>query len=56
MEFEERYKNLQELKEEAENEIEIIKKRLEQVDENYRWENAIFNKIVGILKRVKISP
>ena len=29
MEFEERYRTLQELKDEAENELEIIKKRLE---------------------------
>jgi hypothetical protein len=56
MEFEERYRNLEELKDEAENELEIIKKRLEQADPNYRWENAIFNKIVVVLKRVKVSP
>lgn len=56
MEFEERYRNLQELKDEAENELEIIKKRLEQADPNFKWENAIFNKIVAVLKRVKVSP
>lgn len=50
MEFEEKYKTLAELKDEAENELEIIKKRLESVDQTYKWENAIFNKIVTILK------
>ena len=56
MEFEERYRNLQEIKDEAENELEIVKRRLEQIDPNFKWENAIFNKIVGVLKRAKVSP
>jgi len=56
LEFEERYRNLEDLKEEAENELEIVKKRLEHVDLNYKWENAVFNKIVAILKKVKVSP
>ena len=56
LEFEERFRNLQDLKDEAENELEVIKKRLESVDPSYKWENAVFNKIVAILKRVKVSP
>jgi hypothetical protein len=44
------------MKDEAETELDIIKKRLELVDVNYKWENAIFNKIVATLKRVKVSP
>lgn len=56
MEAEEKLRTLQELKEDTENELEVISKRLEQVDDNFRWENAIFNKIVMTLKRVKVSP
>ncbi len=56
MEFEERFRHLQDLKDEAENELEIITKRLESVDINFKWENAVFNKIVVILKKVKVSP
>lgn len=44
------------MKEDTENELELISKRLESVDQNYRWENAIFKKIVAVIKRVRISP
>jgi hypothetical protein len=56
MEFEEKYKNLSELRDEAENELEIVKKRLESVDPSYKWENAVFNKIVMTLKKYRVSP
>lgn len=56
MEAEERLKTLQEIKEDIENEYEIIRKRLEAVDPQFKWENAVFNKIVATLKRYKVSP
>jgi hypothetical protein len=56
MEAEEKLRTLQEMKEDTENELEVISKRLEQVDNNFRWENAIFKKIVTTLKRVRVSP
>lgn len=34
----------------------MLRKRLELVDDSFRWENAVFNKIVSTLKRYKVSP
>lgn len=34
----------------------MIRKRLESVDPHFKWENALFNKIVSILKRHRVSP
>ena len=56
MEAEEKMRNLQEGKDDLENEYEVIRKRLEQVDPQFKWENAIFNKLVAILKRHRVSP
>jgi len=56
MEAEEKLRNLLEIKEDLENEYDVIRKRLELLDQNYKWENAVFNKIVMTLKRVRVSP
>lgn len=40
----------------AEAELEIVKKRLEISDPNFKWENQIWNKIIATLKRHNISP
>lgn len=56
MEAEEKLKTLQEVKEDIENEYEVVRKRLEIVDPAYKWENAVFNKIVATLKRFRVSP
>jgi len=56
MEAEEKLKTLQEIKEDLENEYEVIRKRLELIDPAFKWENAVFNKIVATLKRFKVSP
>ena len=48
-------KYLQELKDEVEEEHEILKKRLEAFDPVFRWENQVFTKIALIIKRAKIS-
>ncbi len=56
LEAEESLRNLQESKDDLENEYEVIRKRLENVDPQFKWENAIFNKIVLILKRNRVSP
>lgn len=56
MEADERLKVLQEMKEDLENEYEIVRKRLEQIDPQFKWENAVFNKVVALLKRYKVSP
>ena len=39
-----------------EEEFDIVKRRLEMRDSSYRWENAIFQKIANLLKRLNISP
>jgi hypothetical protein len=44
------------MKDDAENELEVLKRRLENVDQNFKWETAVFNKIVAILKRYRVSP
>ena len=49
MEAEERLRILQESKDDLENEYEVVKKRLEQIDPQFKWENAVFNKVVGVL-------
>ena len=56
MEAEERLKVLMEMKEDLENEYEVVKKRLENIDPHFKWENAVFNKVVAVLKRYKVSP
>lgn len=56
LEAEERMRNLQETKDDLENEYEVVRKRLEQVDPQFKWENAVFNKVVGVLKRHRVSP
>lgn len=55
-ESEEKLRLVQEARDELENEYELVRKRLEQVDPQYRWENAVFGKIVAILKRHRVSP
>jgi len=55
-ESEEKLRLVQEARDELENEYELVRKRLEQVDPQYRWENAVFGKVVGILKRHRVSP
>ena len=47
---------MRESKEDLESEYEMLKQRLETVDVSFRWENAIFNKIVATLKKYKVSP
>ncbi len=39
-----------------ENEYEVVRRRLEAVDPQFRWENAVFNKVVAVLKRHRVSP
>ncbi len=56
MEAEEQLRYMQELKDEIEEEHEIVKKRLEAFDPVFRWENQVFSKIALVLKRAKISP
>ena len=56
MEAEEKLKTLQEMKEDVENEYEVLRKRLELIDPGFKWENAVFNKIVATLKRYRVSP
>lgn len=54
--YEEKLKLYEEIRIDAENELEIIKKRLEIVDPSFRWENAIFNRIIAVLKFKRVSP
>lgn len=46
----------QEAMQDLQNEYEVVRKRLERVDSQYAWENAIFNKVVATLKRHRVSP
>lgn len=45
-----------EAKEQIEEELEIITKRLERLDPIFKWENSIFAKIGSILKRARVAP
>ena len=40
----------------TEAELEIVKRRLEQADAEYAWEQSIMNRIIISLKRYRISP
>lgn len=52
----EKLKMYEEIRIDAENELEMVKKRLEIVDPTFKWENAIFNTIIAKLKAYHISP
>ena len=39
-----------------EGEYDVLKLRLESIDPNFKWENDVFNKVVAILKRYRVSP
>lgn len=56
MEFEDKLKIQKEQYDDLESEYEALKLRLESVDQNFKWENAVFNKVVAQLKRFKVSP
>lgn len=43
-------------KEQLEEEFEIIKTRLENLDQTFKWENSIYKKVANILKRAQVSP
>lgn len=43
-------------KENLEEEFDIIKKRLENFDPLFKFENQIYQKIANILKRANVSP
>lgn len=56
LEAQERLRELTEIKEQTEDELEMIRSRLEALDPQFKWENEIFGKIVGILTKCKVSP
>ena len=56
MEAEDKQRQMQEIIDDTESELEVVRKRLEQFDPNFKWEMAVFNKIVAVLKRVRVSP
>ena len=47
---------MQEQRDDLENEYEVVRKRLEHCDPQFKWENGIFTKIVTVLKRYRVSP
>jgi len=55
-EAEEKLKAVLEDKEAIEEEFEIVKRRLENFDHVFKWENAIYQKVANILKRAGVSP
>ena len=52
----EKLKLYEEIKIDVENELEVIKKRLELVDPLFKWENSVFNKVISVLKLKRVSP
>jgi chromosome segregation ATPase len=56
LEAEEKLRAMQEQRDDLENEYEVVRKRLEHCDPQFKWENAIFTKIVTVLKRFRVSP
>lgn len=56
MEAEVNLRSMKEAKEQALEEYDIIKKRLEAFDPVFRFENSVFAKIAKVLLRAKISP
>ena len=56
LEADAKYGVLQETKDQVEEEMEVIKRRLEHFDETYKWENKVFKKIAQVLQRAHISP
>jgi hypothetical protein len=56
MEAQEKLRELNEIKEATEDELDMIRARLEARDPRFRWENQIFSKVVATLKRCKVSP
>lgn len=55
-EADEKMRLLKDEKEQLEEEFEIIKKRLENLDQVFKWENTIYKKVANILKRAQVSP
>ena len=55
-EAEEKLKLIQDDKESLEEEFDIIRKRLENFDPMFKFENQIYQKIANILKRANVSP
>jgi chromosome segregation ATPase len=45
MEAEERFKHLEDDKDEVEQELNTIRRRLEKFDKSFLWENQVFEKI-----------
>jgi hypothetical protein len=56
MEAEETVRELTEIRDECEEELEVLKKRLEAFDPVFRFENSVFTKIATVINRAKISP
>ena len=56
LEAEEKLRQMQEQRDDLENEYEVVRKRLEHCDPQFKWENGIFTKIVTVLKRYRVSP
>ena len=55
-EADEKLKAVREDKDVIEQEFFIVRKRLEDLDPVYKWENAIYQKIANMLKRAQVSP
>lgn len=56
LEAQEKLRELSDIKSQIEDELDTVRTRLEAKDPIFRWENAIFNKVVAVLKRCKVSP
>lgn len=52
----EKVRLFEEIRLDTENELEMIKKRLEIVDPSFKWENAVFSRVIAALKQYRMSP
>ena len=53
---EDKIRNLEEARDDAEQELEVVKSRLQALDPQFKWETAIFMKIVSTLKKYRLPP
>jgi chromosome segregation ATPase len=56
MEAEEKVRELGEMRDDLEEELENLKNRLEKFDDVFRFENLVFGKIATVINRARISP
>lgn len=49
-------RELEDLRMDAEAEVESLKKRLEVIDPQFHWQMSIMNRLLMVMRRFKLSP